>query len=249
MTTTNPDRATIFGRTADEYARWRPGYPDDAVDWLVSAGAHVVADIGAGTGKLTQSLVARGLAVHAVEPDERMLTVLCRLNPQAQLHGGCAESLPLPDASMDAVLAADAWHWFPFEQTVSEVRRVLRQGGCLGLVWNVVTPAEPWEHELARTVDPDYRPQPDRVAPSAGPFPAEETETATFPWVRQTTPDEWCAYLRTLSAFMLMGDAEQERRLGDAHAILAEVCAETGRRTAGVHYEAFCARWRPGPTG
>ena len=135
-------RALTFGRLAADYARFRPSYPREAVDWLVPDGATRVADVGAGTGQLTARLLERGLAVDAVEPDAAMLAELRRSCPGATAHHAGVEALPLPDASVDAVLVATAWHWFPFEEAVAEVRRVLRPGGWLGLVWNLVTPRE-----------------------------------------------------------------------------------------------------------
>ncbi|GAB3255239.1 class I SAM-dependent methyltransferase [Nocardioides dilutus] len=69
-------RATSFGAWANEYDEWRPTYPDAAVDWLVPPGAEQVAEVGAGTGKLTDRLVERGLELYVVEPDGRMLEVI-----------------------------------------------------------------------------------------------------------------------------------------------------------------------------
>ncbi|MBA2774343.1 MAG: class I SAM-dependent methyltransferase, partial [Nocardioidaceae bacterium] len=65
-------RALTFGQMAEEYDRWRPGYPDAAVDWLAPPAPGRVADVGAGTGRLTSLLLSRGLTVEAVEPDPRM---------------------------------------------------------------------------------------------------------------------------------------------------------------------------------
>jgi hypothetical protein len=109
-----------------------------------------------------------------------------------------------------------------------------------------VTPVAPWEEELA-ALDPDYRPTPDTGEIGEGPFPAQETETATFPWVWHTTPDDWCSYLGTLSIFMLMDEAQRADRLEAAHAILTAVCTKTGLPTAPVQHEVFCVRWRPQP--
>ena len=130
---------------------------------MLPPGARRVADVGAGTGKLTRALLDRGLEVDAVEPDGDMLAELRRVAPEAHAHRAGAEALPLPDASVDVVLAGQAWHWFDHDAAVAEVRRVLRPGGWLGLLWNGMTPVpdgtelgpdDGWRGELAR-LDPD----------------------------------------------------------------------------------------------
>lgn len=244
MPSIDPSRALSFGRFAEEYARWRPTYPADAVEWL-TRGASRVVDVGAGTGKLTGSLLERGLSVEAVEPDPDMLAVLHRLYPAAGAHHAPAEALPMADASVDAVLAADAWHWFPHDQAVEEVRRVLRPGGWLGLVWNLVTPVEPWEFELAG-IDPDRQDLVD--SHEAGlrlTFPPAETQTATFPWTWEMTPDYWRCYLATNSAVAAMEDAEREKRLHNSQLIIAMVCQESGAPTAPLRHKELCVRWHP----
>lgn len=95
-------RALTFGGVAEQYAKWRPSYPDDAVDWLAPAAPARVADVGAGTGKLTSTLVDRGLTVEAVEPDPLMLDVLARAVPSAIPHESGSDSLPFEEASLDA---------------------------------------------------------------------------------------------------------------------------------------------------
>jgi SAM-dependent methyltransferase len=235
-------RALTFGRLAADYARFRPSYPREAVDWLVPDGATRVADVGAGTGQLTARLLERGLAVEAVEPDAAMLAELRRSCPAATTHEAGADALPLPDASVDAVLVATAWHWFPFEEAVAEVRRVLRPGGWLGLVWNLVTPREPWERELTG-LDPDRKGSDDEPVPTV-PF-LEPTETARFPWAWEVTPEHFRGYLATNSAVMRLPDSEREQRLRAAEDRVARACAETGRPTAALHHAALCFRWRP----
>nr|WP_272956150.1 class I SAM-dependent methyltransferase [Actinopolymorpha rutila] len=202
--------------------------------------------MGAGTGKLTGALLARGLRVEAVEPDVRMLDVLRRVHPSARVHNAGAEELPLADACVDAVFAADAWHWFPFDSAVAQARRVLRPGGWLGLMWSMASPIEPWEKELA-ALDPSYAPQPEEATGGETPFPADETETATFRWTWRRTPDAWCSYLETLSAFVLMPEPERRERLREAHALVSGACRAVGPATAGIHHEVFCLRWRPAP--
>lgn len=246
MSGVDGDRALVFGEVAQEYARWRPTYPDEAVAWL-AGDARTVVDLGAGTGQLTGRLLDRGVAVHAVEPDPRMLAVLGQQFPTAHAHESAADRIPLPDHSVDAVLSADAWHWFPVEATMAEVRRVLRPGGWLGLVWNKVTPVHRWEYELAG-IDPDRKglEETGDTGGDPGPFPAAETEIATFPWDWQVTPEHVRGYLATNSAVIRLDDEARRTKLDASQAIMTRACEELGTPTAPLHHEAYCVRWRPG---
>lgn len=137
---------------ADIYERGRPGWPAAALDLAgVPADARVL-DLDAGTGKLTTLLCDRFAHVMAVEPAVAMRTVLRSRAPGAETVAGTAYEVPLADASVDAVFAAQAFHWFDDERGLAEIARVLRPGGSLVLLWNV--PAEPWEPsaEAAETV-------------------------------------------------------------------------------------------------
>ena len=129
-------QAASFGAAAEAYERGRPEYPPAALDWLLPAGARDVLDLGAGTGKLTRQLVARGLNVVAVDPSGGMLEQLRAAVPGVPAMIGRAEEIPLQDGAVDAVLVAQAWHWVDPERAPREVARVLRPGGRLGLVWN-----------------------------------------------------------------------------------------------------------------
>ncbi|HYJ69363.1 MAG TPA: methyltransferase domain-containing protein [Nocardioidaceae bacterium] len=154
-----------------------------------------------------------------------------------------SDALQFDDASLDAVLVADAWHWFAVETTIAEVRRVLKPGGWLGLVWNTVTPALPWEKELAG-VDPDRKGTPDADQTSL-PFPAGETEYATFPWVWEITPEHYIANLATTSAVLAMTQSQRQSTLDGARSVLARASAERRRSTLSFHHSAACARWTP----
>lgn len=243
-------RALSFGQVAEEYDRWRPSYPDAAVDWLAPPAPARVADVGAGTGKLTSLLLARGLTVEAVEPDPRMLAVLARNNPDARLHPRDSASLPAEDGTLDAVLVADAWHWFDVEATTTELRRALKPGGWLGLVWNVGAPVEPWQFDLTdilANIDRDK----DRSTGAERPFPyfpEEELEFARFTWEREMTPEHCAAQLATNSAVITMPPEERQERLTAARSILQQHCDATGRRTLPFRLEAACTRWTPKPT-
>jgi SAM-dependent methyltransferase len=129
-------RARSFGAAADVYERARPTYPADAIDWLVPEGARTVLDLGAGTGKLTRALTARGLEVVAVEPLAEMRASLAWATPEARALEGTAEAIPLQDDSIDAITVAQAWHWVDPERATAEAARVLGPGGTLGLIWN-----------------------------------------------------------------------------------------------------------------
>ncbi len=143
------EMSTSFGTAAGAYESGRPDYPREAVDWMLApvrrdARALRVADVGAGTGKLTRTIVETGAEVVAVDPDAGMLAAL-----REHVHGvptfvGTAERLPLPDASVDAVLLGQAWHWVDPVAASAEAARVLRSGGVLGLVWNIRDESVPW---------------------------------------------------------------------------------------------------------
>ena len=243
MTSIDMNRALTFGQVAEAYARFRPGYPDEAVAWLAPPAPGHVADVGAGTGQLTESLLARGLTVEAVEPDPEMLAVLAENFPAARPHCAGADAIPAEDGSLDAVLVADAWHWFPQEATIAEVRRVLRPGGRLGLVWNMVTPVESWEFEVTGT-DPDQKGTTGQQT-FPFPFPESETEVERFPWTWDITPEHYAAALATNSAVIAMDDQERAARMETARSLLQRVCDETGRTSLPFHHQAYCVRWTP----
>ena len=121
-----------FGAAAVAYAEHRPDYAQSAVRWaLEPAPGPRVLDLGAGTGKLTTTLVALGAEVIAVEPDPAMLNELRGARPAVRALLGSAEAIPLPDASVDAVLAGNAMHWFDMDVAGPEIARVLAPGGIL----------------------------------------------------------------------------------------------------------------------
>lgn len=141
--------ATSFGAAAGEYDRARPEYPAEAVRWFLPDAPRQVADAGAGTGKLAGVLAAAGHDVVAIDPDPQMLQALSARHPGIPTLIGTGESLPLPDASVDAVTFGQAWHWVDPLVASREVARVLRPGGALGLFWNLRDESIDWVHELS----------------------------------------------------------------------------------------------------
>src|SRR5690348_6170615 len=111
-----------FDTSGERYDRGRPDYPDEAVDVLVRelGSPRRVVDVGAGTGKLTRPLLARGLEVIAIEPAAAMRAVLTA----TEVYDASADALPLADASVDAVVAGQAFHWFATRQALAEFARV-----------------------------------------------------------------------------------------------------------------------------
>lgn len=150
-----------FGAGADAYEQGRPSYPDDVVAWLVdqlgiSAGATVL-DLAAGTGKLTRLLARPGVELLAVEPVDAMRAKLAETCPAAVALEGTAESVPLPDQSVDVVTVAQAFHWFDPAAALAEIARVLRPGGAFGLVFNERDARVPWVAELSKLIRWDER--------------------------------------------------------------------------------------------
>lgn len=139
-----------FGPVAETYDRGRPGFPVDAVRWLVGRDAATVLELGAGTGKLTRELVALGHDVHATDPAAEMLGVLRRHLPDVPTSVAGAEEIPLPDRSVDVVVVAQAFHWFEHERALPEIARVLRPGGHVAVCWNERDARIPWVRKLWR---------------------------------------------------------------------------------------------------
>jgi ubiquinone/menaquinone biosynthesis C-methylase UbiE len=138
-----------FDSVAEIYERTRPGYSDEALAWVAQRlPLQRVLDLGAGTGKLTRQLVALGADVVAVEPGDAMRAVLERVVPEAEVLAGSAESIPLPDGSVDVVTAAQAFHWFRPGEALEEIHRVLRPGGGCALIWNEWNDEDPLVHSL-----------------------------------------------------------------------------------------------------
>lgn len=145
MTTTQTDRARSFDAWAPDYDRYRPGYPDalfDAIAGLLRLPASpLVVDLGAGTGRATLAMAARGWRVTAVEPGKPMLDILrSRASNAGLVVAGVqarAEETGLDPASVDLATAAQAFHWFDKPRAITEMARIVRPGGGVALFWNV----------------------------------------------------------------------------------------------------------------
>ena len=146
-----------FGAAAQVYQESRPDYPAALAKWLSDdvglAPGRVVVDLGAGTGKFTPRLRATGARIVAVEPVEAMRVQLIAAHPDVEALAGEAEHLPLADASVDAIVCAQSFHWFARPAALAEMRRVLKPGGALALVWNVRDQRVAWVAVLTTILD------------------------------------------------------------------------------------------------
>jgi len=146
-----------YQSAVEHYERGRPSYPDDALSFIVNELAigpqSTVVELGAGTGKFTDLLVFTDATIVAVEPVPAMREALARNCPTVTVLDGTAEAIPVGDASADALVAAQAFHWFDGERALPEIHRVLREGARLGLIWNVRDEASDWSERLTAIFD------------------------------------------------------------------------------------------------
>lgn len=147
-----------FSNRVKDYVKYRPTYPSDAIDYLydiIKLDEHMtIADIGAGTGKLSELLVERGTNIIAVEPNHEMRNaseLILGHKSNFRAMAGSAESTCLPDNSVDCIVCAQAFHWFDRAATKMEFKRILKERGKVILVWNTrQTMGTPFLEEIER---------------------------------------------------------------------------------------------------
>ncbi|AYF27634.1 SAM-dependent methyltransferase [Micromonospora tulbaghiae] len=225
--------SSSFGAAATAYAEHRPDYARAALRWALepAPGARVL-DLGAGTGKLTATLAEVSGDVTAVEPDQAMLAELRRTLPDVRALSGSAEAIPLPDASVDAVVAGNAMHWFDMAVAGPEIARVLSPGGVLAGLWNVVDDRIDWVAGLAAVsgsaaIGPRDTPASWRAAtagmhlPKTGEARFGSPEQAEFPHGQRRTADSLVATLATRAGMLVMPEQERTETLDRIRAYLA----------------------------
>lgn len=244
--------STGYAGVADVYTRGRPGYPDEASTWLrevvgLSAGKTVI-EIGAGTGKFLPLLLRSGADVIALEPVEGMRSAL-ESQFDVRTLAGAANNINLPDESVDAVVCAQAFHWFATTEAVAEMRRVLKPGGILGLIWNGRDTSIPWVAAMNRIVDryegdaPRYQSGRWRdVFPAKGFVFAEERHAR----ILHTGSPEHVIIDRALStsfiaALPLRQRADVERELRDLIAVTPEL---NGKSEVALPYGTLMVAYR-----
>ena len=225
-------RARSFGSVAADYASLRPSYPADALAFVLGERPRRVLDLGAGTGLLTAVVQAAGHTVVAVDPSPEMLAQLSARLPDVETHVGSAESLPVPGNSIDAVVAGQAAHWFDPVPTAAELRRVLRPGGVVGLIWNFRDSRVPWVGALEELVTEQNRDRADdrrAVDDLARTLPAvvDRFESGL---AQTVTPEQLVGGIGTRSYAALMDPDQRAAFLGRVRALL-EAHPDTRGRT------------------
>lgn len=222
-------RAAAFGSVAEAYERARPGYPEEAVSWLLGERPLTVVDVGAGTGKLTRQLVARGHDVAAVEPLAGMRAQLRRAVPAARALAGSAEAIPLPSQYADAAVAAQAFHWFDHERALPEIARVLRSRGVLALIWNMRDDSVDWMARLSELLGSErieYEGYPSEIVARSGLF--EPLEQRTFPFSQRVDRETLRALVASRSYVATLAPDERETLLAAVDRIYDDVAGADG---------------------
>lgn len=248
--TDRPSRATraaSFGTAAGLYERGRPPYPPAALDWLLPPTTRRVLDVGAGTGKLTRLLVARGLDVVAVEPTDGMRAELTRILPGTRALAGSAEQISLADGAVDAVLFAQAWHWADPARAVPEAARVLSPGGTLGLLWNERDERVGWVAALGRIIgetrQDDAGEDNTSDHPRVGP-PFSPLERHDVPWIHRLTVPGLLDMVASRSYAILLPPDERQALLDRVRQLVETDPATAGQAEISLPYVTQCWRCR-----
>jgi ubiquinone/menaquinone biosynthesis C-methylase UbiE len=219
-----------YAHVGATYEHGRPEYPADAVAFLLQRmGGTRVVDLAAGTGKFTRALLAAGVTPIAVEPVAHMRDTLRAQTPGVTVLDGTAESMPLGNDSADAVVVAQAFHWFDGRAALREIGRVLKPMGALGLVWTGQDRSIDWVAAIWKEVDAARDDTPnawtytwrDAFDDDSGFSPLT---SATFRHDHPTDRDGVVARVTSIS-FVARGPEEQRRRL-EEH--VRRVCDDAG---------------------
>ncbi|RBP02319.1 methyltransferase family protein [Roseiarcus fermentans] len=251
MATLHRSAAEGFEAGAPAYAAGRPGYPGALDGWLSDAlglgPGKTALDLGAGTGKFTPRLVATGARVTAVEPVAAMRAEFRRANPDIDIAEGRAEAIPAADASVDAVVCAQSFHWFATPAALAEIRRVLKVGGALGLVWNVRDLRVGWVaalDEIMRPYESDAPRHESGAWRNAFPAPGfSALDERRFAHAHEGPPERVIVDRVLSVSFIAALDAAERAKVEDAvRGLIAAAPDLSGRDRVAFPYETVAAR-------
>ncbi len=239
-------RRLLFGEVADLYDTYRPSYPVGLIDDLVELGGVArgtgILEVGAGTGKATVLLAARGARVIAVEPSAAMARIArrnCAAYPGVEIVESDFEQWDPADATFPLLYSAQAWHWMAPEVRYQRARRALRPGGVLAVFWNRpawgASPVREALREVYAHAAPDLKPTgpthpanenpdgderwEDEIAAADGFAGAQERH---YGWSIDYSAEQYAGMLTTLSEIRLLGDVERDQLLRGVAAVIDE---------------------------
>jgi SAM-dependent methyltransferase len=238
--------AHSFRGVAADYARSRPGYPDDATRWIAGEVSAAILDVAAGTGKLTTQLHVLGHRVVGLDPSVEMLVQLREQQPALGVTVGRAEALPFQAETWDRITVAQAFHWFDQPVAIAEFARVLRPEGYLAILWNFRDETVGWVAELSNLIrsegaekekDPSYNPLP----PGA---PFGPTTHRTFTFEQALDPDRLVRLVKSRSYVSTLPENKRNKILSEVLRLCREHAALAGRSEFAMPYrtEVFLAQ-------
>src|SRR5262245_29061136 len=243
-----------FAAGADAYERGRLEYSTEAIEALIrelaiGPGKRVL-DLAAGTGKLTRQIAPSGADIVAVEPVAEMRARLQAASPEVEAIDGTAEAIPLENHSVDAVVVGQAFHWLDGIRAVSEIRRVLRPDGALGLIWQARDPRLPWIEHLDEIIDraddghPRFRTMGWREAFDRTAL-FEPLHTADFETVQRGRPETIIDRVASISYVAAMGEQRRQKVLDEVRELLATDPDTAGSDLIELPYRAHIYWTRP----
>jgi SAM-dependent methyltransferase len=244
--TRDVEQRLVFGEVAEQYDRYRPGYPDELFDAVVAyadarAGDRAL-EVGAGTGIATRAMTARGLTVTALEPSPGMAAFL--RGSGVEVVETTLEDWSVEPAAFGLVYGAQSWHWVTLPQGYDVAAAALAPGGAIALFWNVPTE---WDGQLGDDIDGVYRQHAPHLVRASEQWDLDGTlrelddtghfvaiEKRTFPWTETYTTETYRAILATHSNHRMLEDDQRER----LHGAVADVVERHGG-TVDVEYTAW----------
>lgn len=224
-------KSESFDRVAETYDRYRPGYPEEVIDHIITAsrvpGKGIILEVGTGTGKATLPFARRGYVIHCVDQGKNLLEVARRnldAYPDVTFENADFNTWEGPDAIYDLVISAQAWHWMDVSSSYRKIASVLKQGGSIALFWNKpILPDTPVHHSVQKvyeTIVPDLaREGPNYSEEEIAQLKSEIESSGYFhdlnvwryPWSQRYSVEEYLGLLSTFSDHVLLPEETRQK--------------------------------------